>query len=534
MSFSKKLVSIRKPSVFTLAAGFLFLSIPSVLIYLSSTISQFITNRIDPIYIYYFNGLNYALGRRIQHVDHPGTPLQVYIGKLINYMSENWCEGKLCHPLDYAFHESEKVLFYGIVSLILILMIVLIFSVHLIKKIFSNTNYQRLGFFYLLTWIAVPSLMYYLTGLKPEIFLIILASMCGYLACREAFSYGRFEKFLNPILLGFLVGLGIATKVTFLSFLGLFILLRGSIRKALFLVMIPPSFVLFTWPIKDQYAHLFSWLKNILTHTGSYGTGDAGLPSVSLLFSNFNQMISSHFILFMLILVVCCFLLSRYSIRSFFKDQESKIVYVFMAIMLVQFSMTIKHPSIRYFLPALALLPWMVVFSLNSINAKIFDRFYVILFLILVPVSISKSIVQFQPEIKESAEIANIEALAKKDGCFLYEVNGGGLGTALAIGNIWAAYEYNMNIASAHQQRMISGVYSDSVTNAGNTYTFENQDYEKILSEGCLIIFSKAKRDSIFGLNVSPVFQGQYVSAFNVERTKVSSGTEPSRDREKM
>ena len=430
--------------------------------------------------------------------------------------------------------ESEKVIFYGTLPLIFLLTTVLISSVRLIKKVFKASDHQKLTLFYLLTWISVPTYIYYFTGLRPEIFLLILGSMCAYFSCRESFVYGRFEKIFNPILLGFLVGIGIATKVTFLSFLGLFLLINGPLRKLLFFATIPPTFVLFTWPIKDQYANFFSWIKDILSHTGSYGTGPAGLPGLSLLFEHSKIMLSSYFLLFVLIFFVFSFLLSRFSIRNFFRDRETRTIFVFMAIMLVQLSMSMKHPNIRYFLPAMTLLPWMVVFSFNSVKRSIFQKFHLILFSILIPVSIGQLILQFQPEIRESAEIAKIETIAKKDGCYVFELNGGGIGTALAFGNIWAAYAHNSSLAIVHRQRMISGVYSGSITDPGNTYIFQDQDYKNILSKGCLMVMSRTDRKSVFGLDVSPIFQGQYFRAFNVEQAVATSNSRQIRAPKKM
>ena len=46
----------------------------------------FYLTRIDPDYVYLLNGLNSGIFRfdRIGHVDHPGTPFQIFLGASID------------------------------------------------------------------------------------------------------------------------------------------------------------------------------------------------------------------------------------------------------------------------------------------------------------------------------------------------------------------------------------------------------------------------------------------------------------------
>ena len=147
-----------KNKVIPWIAGLLIVSLPMILFYLQSVISQFISSRINPVYYYYLNGLSYALGRRIHYIDDPGTPVQAYIGELITYMSKAWCTGNLCHPIDYAFLESEKILFIAIIPVILLMTFFLIASFRFVQKI--SDDHKMAGLFYVLTWFAVPGYIY--------------------------------------------------------------------------------------------------------------------------------------------------------------------------------------------------------------------------------------------------------------------------------------------------------------------------------------------------------------------------------------
>ena len=375
MDFMKSRFYGTKNKVIPWIAGLLIVSLPMILFYLQSVISQFISSRINPVYYYYLNGLSYALGRRIHYIDDPGTPVQAYIGELITYMSKAWCTGNLCHPIDYAFLESEKILFIAIIPVILLMTFFLIASFRFVQKI--SDDHKMAGLFYVLTWFAVPGYIYYLIGLRPEIFMLTIGAICAYLICRDVYSYGLLEKIINPFILGAVIGLGLAIKFIFAPFILLFILMKGFFRKIIFLVCIPISFVFFTLPIQNQYSSLFNWLAPLLSLEGQIDFWSWLLPDQPLLFKNFFSLITTHFALTALVLLSFSILISSYSFRHVLRDRKTRLVFVFIGITVLQFIVALKRANINYFLPAMSLLPWMIVFSVNKIKPKVFDRVYI-------------------------------------------------------------------------------------------------------------------------------------------------------------
>jgi hypothetical protein len=333
----------------------------------------------DPEYAYLLNFLNIIQLKTPGHTDHPGTPLQIFGGIIIQI---TYLVQSLAHSVTTSVTETvlQNPDFY-LVTVNTILLIIT--TICLLLLGFISFSLDRNIILSLLLQLA-PFLSTTLDAaprVSPEILLLCLTQLLVILLLFYLYSeVDRLPKF--SLAIGAILGLGIAVKVTFLPLLLVILLLPGLRQKGIAILSTIGTFFLATLPILSQYPRLFNWLTSIATHTGHYGGGNQGLIDVSGLPSTFAVLLEHDRLFFYIIslsalnfLIVTFYFswyrskepISQNSHQGFAIKKLYRLFACLLSIVLVQLLLTLKHPNIHYLIPSMGLCGLLILVQVSLV-----------------------------------------------------------------------------------------------------------------------------------------------------------------------
>lgn len=94
---------------------------------------------------------------------------------------------------------------------------------------------------------------------------------------------------------GLVAGLGIATKLTFFPVIILLMAFCSGFRnRAIFAGVLVLTLAVVLVPAYSNLHHLFSWDLAVLTHAGTYGTGESGFTQIDVLWTGITRMLTEE------------------------------------------------------------------------------------------------------------------------------------------------------------------------------------------------------------------------------------------------
>jgi len=379
----------------------------------------------DPSYPYLINSLNLSQfkGYGVGLIAHPGTPVQE-IGAVVLLILHSLQPDKTDLVKD-VFNNPEYYL-NKIFQCFLLLNSAAIFLLGLMvylkmKSILTSLFLQLSPFsFY------SGDIYFQLTNVSVEpilIFTILLLITAIIIYLNENGSERNSLFYL--IVLGVLCGLGMAIKISFFPILVIpFLLIRGIKFKLSFILISILTFLIFVYPaFSVENADGFSdWVKNLITHSGRYGTGSEDFVETSVYLSNIKTIFSENLVFSFSYIAILSVL-----ILQFFKKYKSLIrsnkyfillTGIFIA-MTLQVLMVAKHFSLYYMIPTYMFsIPGLfvvssIVLSLypDFLKNKKRNYFYYAAVSIVI---IAFSIFQLRTIYKERKYIANVRNEARK------------------------------------------------------------------------------------------------------------------------
>ena len=318
----------------------------------------------DPNYIYLFNGLNFAYSYgNIGHYDNPGTPTILFSAIVIKTtykirnVKENLPTDVLLHPQYYL-----EIIAWSFSVINCLLILGLGFIIYKItNEIFFGILLQSTPFFSntILSW------SFY--NVSPEPFLFGVAAILSVLFLWKTYfnkSFGSlnlrhikngsenvlFEIDIIYILFGFIIGLGLASKINSipLIFLPLFFI-KGYKKIFIYFISIAISFIIFTLPIIHYYPTLFGWVKDIFFHSGRYGNGANEVFDLSSFINNFIILLKKEPVIIGVIFVSMLIMFKQIINKKF--DIRVKILLALISVQLLDLIMVLKHFSTHYLIP---------------------------------------------------------------------------------------------------------------------------------------------------------------------------------------
>jgi hypothetical protein len=323
----------------------------------------------DPAYVYLFNGMGIIRGFAPHHVDHPGTPLQIFIG-LVSYL--DWFVRRLTGLATLGFEDDvlkDPESYLRTISVVLLSgcccsIFYLGQCIHKCSGQFSLALLAQSGF--LLFGSTLPHFAY----VSPEAMTIFSASMMMGLLSSSLFSDGKFDGLETAIAVGFFAALGVTAKVTFLPLL-LLPMLQSERRQILVSYL---SFALFAvlllTPAFPELRTTLWFMREISTHTGLYGSGPEGIIDWSQLPQHSVSLLTDSPVLFLALAAVLLTLLID-------RDRHDRAwqAAILSAVIVLELALGLKHFLVRYFIPAEAIAPTVLAWSAFHIFRPVGFRF---------------------------------------------------------------------------------------------------------------------------------------------------------------
>jgi hypothetical protein len=305
--------------------------------------------RNDPTYIYLLNSLEITCGHTPYYFDHSGTPLELLGAAIIAIKTS--LQGRIFCPIDQVLTQPELFLTW-IENFLLVALAGACFAFS--ARIFRLTSDIYAALAAQVAFLGSATLVDALNQPAPEILLIITTFVLGF--CLAPVIFESEKKHRRSVLLsGAVVGFGLATKITLFPFLLYALFFKVLKAKAAFIVATAAAFVFFTLPIVRNYLSFSRWIGGIAIHSGMYGTGPVGLPSASTLAHNGLMIIGTEPLAFAMAassLLLVGFIYLR--ARNPGLEAAARFILLSQATLVVQLLVTMKHPFLRYTVPALA------------------------------------------------------------------------------------------------------------------------------------------------------------------------------------
>ncbi len=257
----------------------LLVTIWGIYIYMQSL--PFYVKGCDPEYPYLINGLNMALLKfgQIGHVDHPGTPFQLFVGIII----------RLTHL--FAGNDSMTIdvlnrpeLYLGAVSVALTLITsALVFYIgKLALKSFSLVSVIILQLTPFFQEVLIDSFL----RVTPDRFHVVVSLLLIIVLLKYYFRENP-DQLRFSIWLGAVVALGFAAKINYFPVAVLaFFLPQNWKDRGVYVLSGLLSFVLFISPILGKFQAFKHFIFDIIGHDGLHGSGESQVFNSSHLIEN--------------------------------------------------------------------------------------------------------------------------------------------------------------------------------------------------------------------------------------------------------
>jgi hypothetical protein len=310
---------------------------------------------LDPEYVYLLNSANFAGLKGAGHIDHPGTPVQV-IGAVtmravhfFNFSSRVDLHTDVSERPEY-YLNAINIVFIAMNAIILCVLGIVTFL--LTQSIFAGLWLQLAPFF------SITILQSGLTRVSPEPLLLFTTLAVVTLVVVSAQRDVRPVRF--ALALGFVIGFGIAAKITFFPIAVLLLIALPRIKyKLLGVATAVLSFVIFTLPIIRMYRVFFDWIYKLLVHSGHYGTGPSRFISINKYIKNLHALIKDNpffsiVLILSLVILAAAFLLPGLRKISL-SNRHFRLLAGAAAAQAVGLIMVSKHSANHYLLPELCL-----------------------------------------------------------------------------------------------------------------------------------------------------------------------------------
>ena len=351
----------------------LFLPLPLLFVAAAFLFAQaagpfYLAYRYDPEYAYLLNGLNLVLGWRPEHIDHPGTPLQLCWALILRF-SQPTASGP---ALEMHVLMGAEGYLQGVSTVFLLS--------YGLALVWLGVTVARLTGSRAAAWLAqaTPFLLEdnFLLFLRvnPEPFLLLLGLALIPWLLRSALA----DPPTGPLPLALpslLVATGLCLKITYVPiWLAVVFLLRGWRARAWFAGLTAAGCLLWTLPIMTQYPRFAAWVWGLAAHRGQYGLGAAGWVHPMTYLAGLGSLLEQNRVFTVMLLVS---LLTWGLSRRRAPDSEGgpvgrwrRLLAGLVLAQVAQLLIGAKNPQSRYLAPAAALVALNGVVILQILRAS--------------------------------------------------------------------------------------------------------------------------------------------------------------------
>jgi len=328
----------------------------------------------DPDYAYLMDSLNLVNLTSPEMYQHPGTTMQTLGAVVIavSYWVQSLFNSNIAPLNDTVLGNPELYLELTNYTLITItgscLLLLGVITYKLSHNIFLSLILQTTPLVMAMSLIRnEPS------RVAPEALLFCSSQLLVVFLVLYLFKPTVERSLWFSIGLGMVLGIGLASKFTFLPLFLFLAIVPGVRQKLITIGAATITFFLATLPIFDKYLTIWNWLISLALNSEPYGKGEARVFSLNTVFKNLGRIIKAESLLmeFTAILVIGCVLVvlfSHYGKGSFKTDIQNvhtkRLLFLsaLTAIAVVcQMCLTaIEYYQSRYLIPSIALIGFII------------------------------------------------------------------------------------------------------------------------------------------------------------------------------
>ena len=326
----------------------------------------------DPSYGYLLSSLSIVKTLTTTFTDHPGTPVSILGAVIISLSNLGRSAADTVHRVLIA---PDHYL-----NAISVVMIAFVFLSSLCTGVYIyRRTGDKLACFLsqlpVLTFLSLRSCSSYeyvlpvVTNVSPEPLLISISFLFSLFLLKLYFAKDLKEETLAVLSLGFICGLGIAARLTFIPFLLLPLIFCRWPFKFLFVFVFVLSCVLWTIPVISSYALIWSWLIKLLTHVGRHGSGAQGFVMLPQYLTDWRTMLGRCGYLTAFALIAGGLSLIQ-AVRSRTVSREAGFFFATAFCILAQFALIAKHYDDHYLVAVISMFSPLFVFFYLSVKNK--------------------------------------------------------------------------------------------------------------------------------------------------------------------
>ncbi len=345
----------------------------------------------DPEMAYFMNSLAPFKGAPYFYTDHPGTPVEIIGTMLLGILYVFFTH----HANFIGYHLENPELFLNLAHGFITLLSVLC-AIYFFLTVLSTLQKPNV---YLALSLA---LLFY--GLHPYSFKTLTVWShtsfnfplgAGYLILLFTVAHDAQGQISNRLAagLGLALGVMIAVMINFVPWLVttlVFIILSNYMKRipwkkslitgSIVVLSCAAGFLVSILPSIHRMPYFFGFMNNLFTHQLLYGTGPEGITSISLLWSNLHDMVTTAPLVFLVMLaspLISLFIFLQRNSRI----PENHSIWALNFSLLLQCGMitlaVLKHPGEHYLLSLTATLPvWLLaIVKLSDFNWRFSRQF---------------------------------------------------------------------------------------------------------------------------------------------------------------
>lgn len=320
----------------------------------------------DPDYLYLFSSLSLSKLRAPQHIDNPGTTIQLTgavalrLWHLKNCFTQKECgsftDAVLLAPEQALKWISRSIIFVAALALGVCGVALTILGFHAFIVLLVQWAF----------FLFAP-VVYYQGRVNPEGYMIVPAAL---LVAVLAFHLRPSDKTpvrssVLAVTQGIFLGLGLATKLVFLPLLLTVFFFRSWRDRLLCCLATVVGFAVFAAPVWLRVRYFFGWVGHLAGGTHP----DSKLPPVAQVFKEFlfSQPYIYRTLFFLGALYLVMAIAERRKMFQKFLPTSSRVLGILFLILCVQLLLVTRRPNMNYFIaPMLVVLPLSLLCALNS------------------------------------------------------------------------------------------------------------------------------------------------------------------------
>jgi len=383
----------------------------------------------DPVYSYLMNGLTFALGSKdIGHIDHPGTPLQLFCAGVIKITSlfRGISDNDLTNDV---IHNPELYIRIISWSLICINCAFLWLVGFIAFKRFGN-RLMALGL-QLLPLLSIE-MVKYMPIVACES--VIIFSSFAIVALLILYNIGTKRNYYLIIAIAFFSALSVSTKISSLVILVVpFFFLKGGKERLTYLFLTILIIFIFISPVISKMGNTISFIKQIFTHSGQYGSGKETIIDWGIYFLSLKKIVLKDifFTLHLILLFVGWIFIARLKVNGLLRR-----LYIGLTLATTfQVIVVSRHYGFHYLIPVFALIMplhgyfWMCFFHDKIVLLS--PRVITLIIIIIIPAVFIRMVIknEFQKgivtHVEKTAQLVKDEM--KTPFIILTENNSGGI-----------------------------------------------------------------------------------------------------------